>query len=146
MAAHRFILLSQIGQNLQCQLQYDVTSNKYLLDLQKHDIDITKKWLRDIYGGNIRQMLDSCVVHQCDKNKNEKTNEDLENDFVALTIQSFSLRDIESPDHHGSRIFCGADGNVYKNFPRSKKSTKKKTMQNTVENSLKRYVSLLNHN
>ena len=125
MPAHRFILVSKIGNGLSRLLQRDDTLNKFVLDLH-HDINIVQRWLSAVYTGKTHATFDSFTSRS---RYNHEGGCDLANgdsELDALLMRSFSLRDIENPDIRGTNIFCDENGTVHESIPNARKSKRKK--------------------
>ena len=118
--------MSKIGNSVSRLLQHDETLNKFVLDLKQHDMNMVQSWLADVYTGKGQEMLGSSSFKSCRKEEEfyDLANSDYELD--ALSMHSFSLRDIDIPDYRGARSFCDENGAVHENFPIGRKTKRKK--------------------
>ena len=123
--AHRFILVSKIEKSISHLLKFDEALGKFVYDLKKHDMNTVQSWLSDVYSGRTRQTIESFGLRKCHtKEGYDLANSDCE--LNGFSMHAFSMRDIESPDRQGTRIFCDENGAVYEHLPNTRKAKKKK--------------------
>jgi len=123
--AHRFILVSQVGKSISHLLEFDENLGKFVYDLKKHDMNDVQSWLSNVYTGKTKQTIESFGLRKCHtKEGYDLTNSDCE--LNGFSMHAFSMRDIESPDHQGTRTFCNENGAVHQHLPNASKMKKKK--------------------